>query len=103
MFDFLFKMLGSPNQPVVVKAGAVIIDVREPAEYASGHVAGAINIPLSVLPEHVADLKRLSKPLVVYCRSGARSGMARKMLVDAGVEDVINGKNASTVSRILGA
>lgn len=102
MFDFLFKMLGSPNQPVVVKAGAVIIDVREPAEYASGHVAGAINIPLSVLPEHVADLKSLSKPLVVYCRSGARSGMARKMLVDAGVEDVINGKNASTVSRILG-
>ena len=61
----------------LVERGALLVDVRTPEEFAAGHVAGAINIPhLEVearLVEFGADHER---EIVVYCRSGNRSGLA---------------------------
>lgn len=52
----------------LLKSGdAVIIDVRPPEEYAAGHIPGAVNIPLKLLPQHLAELPR-RKEVVAYCR-----------------------------------
>ncbi|MFM2122977.1 MAG: hypothetical protein RLZZ589_1414, partial [Cyanobacteriota bacterium] len=57
-----------------------VIDVREPMEYASGHIAGSINVPLRRL--HQADLPQ--GPLVLVCQSGNRSSQGLNRLLDRG-------------------
>jgi phage shock protein E len=67
--------------------GARIIDVREPAEYAGGHLPGAVNIPLAdltLIPEWNAS------PVVVVCASGGRSARAAALLEEAGHPEVAN-------------
>ena len=71
-----------------IKAGARIVDVRTPAEFADGAYPGAANIPLSVLPARMRELEPKDKPVVVYCRSGHRSAIAAKILRDAGYSQV---------------
>ena len=68
-----------------------VIDVREINEFESGHFEGAINIPLGKIPIRIAELKSMNGPIVVYCRSGNRSGMAMSLLKQAGLIDVYNG------------
>ena len=51
---------------------ALVIDVREAREYRTGHVPGARNLPLSVLPLHLKNLPK-DQPVYVICRSGDRS------------------------------
>ena len=70
---------------------ATIIDVRTPEEFASGHVAGSINIPLDQVPNRVNEFNEMSKPLVLCCLSGGRSGQATAFLQQNGVSDVHNG------------
>lgn len=70
---------------------ATIIDVRSPQEFASGHIDNALNIPLDRLQHSIEDLKEMPKPIVAYCRSGNRSGMAVAILKQYGVTDAING------------
>ena len=65
----------------------VFLDVRSTAEYASesGHLRGAILIPVDSLQTRITELDPLkSKTLVVYCRSGVRSARAQKLLVENG-------------------
>jgi len=68
-----------------------VVDVREPAEFNGplGHVPGARLIPLGTLNEKVSLLKK-SEPLVVVCRSGARSAQATVLLGKAGFDKVAN-------------
>lgn len=62
-----------------------VIDVRTPEEFASGHVPGAINIPLDDLDAHLPKLASLKdQPVVVYCRSGRRAGVALERLSQEG-------------------
>lgn len=62
-----------------------VIDVRTPAEFAAGHVPGAINIPHDQLGQRLQDLPAArDQPLLVYCRSGRRAGLAETELSDAG-------------------
>ena len=68
-----------------------VIDVREINEFESGHFEGAINIPLGNIPMRIAELKAMNGPIVVYCRSGNRSGMAMSLLKQAGLIEVYNG------------
>ena len=68
-----------------------VIDVREINEFESCHFEGAINIPLGNIPMRIAELKAMNGPIVVYCRSGNRSGMAMSLLKQAGLIDVYNG------------
>ncbi len=68
----------------------VLLDVREPFERAIAHIGGVF-IPLRELPEKLSELEAYrSQPLVVYCRSGARSARAVVLLQEAGFERVFN-------------
>jgi len=67
----------------------VVLDVREPSETVGGKIAKAIQIPASGLSKRVGELeKHKNKTLLVYCKSGARSGIACKELGKQGFEKV---------------
>lgn len=70
---------------------ATIVDVREISECEMGMVEGSINIPLGGVPNKIEEFKAMKKPLVLCCRSGARSGQAVEFLAANGVEDIYNG------------
>lgn len=78
-------------QEILTTPGTSIVDVRQPFEFAEDHIPGALNIPLDQVPFQMDTFKSLPKPMVVYCRSGGRSGMALMMLKRAGIEEVYNG------------
>ncbi|AUH40864.1 rhodanese-like domain-containing protein [Streptomyces sp. CMB-StM0423] len=65
----------------------VVVDVRTPAEYASGHLPGAVNIPLDHLRAALDDIRHAAerRDLLVVCASGARSESACKLLAEEGV------------------
>jgi rhodanese-related sulfurtransferase len=67
----------------------LLVDVRTPEEFASGHIAGAINIPVEELGSRLAEIGS-DKPVVLYCRSGNRSTTAASILESAGYEGVYN-------------
>jgi len=67
--------------------GARLVDVREPDEYAAGHVPGAVLVPLGTVPDHV-DAFTGDGPTYVICRSGARSMRAAEYVAEHGVEAV---------------
>ena len=70
--------------------GAIVVDVRTPAEYKDGHVKGSINLPLQTLNANLNKLKK-DQVIITCCRSGSRSGMAQRMLKANGFEQVHNG------------
>ncbi len=67
------------------RRGAQLIDVREPAEHAEGHLPGAVNIPLAELK---GNQELSGSPVVLVCASGSRSAQAAARLVEAGHSDV---------------
>lgn len=79
-------------QEFMAKKGAdayQLLDVRQPAEYGNGHLAGAILIPLKELPDRLSELEK-EKPLIVYCAIGGRSKMAAQLLSGYGFDNVYN-------------
>lgn len=70
--------------------GAMLLDVRGIDEYAEGHIPGAVNIPLQVLPTKQGLPEDLDTPIFVYCRSGGRSRRAAAFLEKLGYENVKN-------------
>ncbi len=90
-FDFVKKEHKTMNINAALKnlpESAVIIDVREPQEYAQGHVPGSINVPVMAIRRIGERVPDKSTPLFVYCRSGARSNRAVMYLLDTGYSDV---------------
>jgi len=69
-----------------MKNKKTVIDVRTPAEFRGGHVAGSINIPLQDIPMRLEEIKTLSQPILLCCASGNRSGHAAAYLKKNGVE-----------------
>jgi phage shock protein E len=70
---------------LVKERDAVLLDVRTDEEFAGGHAEGAINIPLHELGARVGELPE-GRPIVLYCRSGARSASAGGFLAKRGAE-----------------
>jgi len=68
----------------LVAGGAKLVDVRTRAEFESKHLPNAINVPLQELADRVSLLEPKDQPLVIYCRSGHRSGLAVTQLKQAG-------------------
>lgn len=88
MFDFIKGLFGGEQVDLkeVKKNGAVIIDVRTPGEFKSGHVKGAINIPVTSIGSNIEKIKKYDKPVITYCKSGMRSGNATSILKSNGIE-----------------
>ena len=87
MLDWLKTLLGiGPNHKDILAKGALIIDVRTPAEFKQGHVKGSTNIPLNSLSGQLKKLQKQNKPILVCCRSGSRSGYAARYLRAEGLE-----------------
>ncbi|MEW5847531.1 MAG: rhodanese-like domain-containing protein [Myxococcota bacterium] len=75
----------------LVSQGAVLLDVRTREEFTAGHLPGAINIPVQDLTQRMAEVgPDKKKPVVVYCRSGNRSARAKRMLTEAGYQQVFD-------------
>ncbi len=72
------KYLNSP------KANTLVLDVREPEEFAEGHVPGAKNIPLGEVSQHLTEIKSYQR-ILLYCRSGKRAQIATMELEGQGV------------------
>lgn len=73
-----------------IARGGQMVDVRTPEEYASGHIDGAINLPLQDIQAGTSPSAGKDKPVYVYCRSGNRSGQATIILKDAGYKNIID-------------
>ena len=70
---------------------APLLDVREPAEFAAGHILGARNLPLAQIAARAAELdKWKAKPVIVYCDSGSRATSAMPLIKQRGVAEVYN-------------
>jgi phage shock protein E len=72
-----------------IEAGAKVVDVRSPGEFAGGAYPGAVNIPLQTLRSRMSEIPR-NRPVVLYCASGMRSASAARILRHAGYTEVVN-------------
>ena len=75
--------------PELLAAGRTVIDLREPNEWAAGHIAGAVHHPLGTLRDGVADLDR-GTPVALHCEAGGRSAIGASLLESMGFTDVID-------------
>jgi len=96
----LFPQPGDMQLTEAIKEGAFLVDVRNPNEFASGSVQGAVNIPLDKVQGQLDQFKG-RKTIVTFCLSGNRSRQAKSILEKHGIQNVINGGNWQDVNRIL--
>ena len=83
-------------------AGSILIDVRTSVEWQSEHLEGALNIPYDKIAEKIGQAVPDKKTKVIlYCRTGRRSGIALETLKKIGYEDVTNLINAKEASEKL--
>lgn len=75
------------------------IDVRTPEEFATGHHPDAVNLPVEQVLAGTMPQLPLNAQICVYCRSGARAGVARDALLHAGFTDVTNGGGVADVCK----
>lgn len=80
---------------IINTGNATIIDVRTSSEFGVSHYPDAINIPLDEIPKHLLQLKADNKPIILYCRSGNRSGIGMNFLHQQGLKEVYNGGGLS--------
>ena len=75
----------------MIEQGALLIDVRTAEEFAQGHVDGALNIPYQETDKLMSAIGTdKTRPVVVYCRSGNRSGKAKVVLETKGYTNIFN-------------
>ena len=84
----------------LIESGAYLVDVRTPEEFAEGHVNASVNIPLDQIPHHLEELKTKSH-VIVFCKSGGRSAMAKSFLHQAGIEQVTTGGTWGELKAII--
>ncbi len=82
-------------QEIINNGNVTIIDVRTSSEFGVSHYPDAINIPLDELSRHLSLLKEDNKPVILYCRSGNRSGIGMNFLHQQGLKEVYNGGGLS--------
>ncbi len=94
---------GPTVESLAAAPNVLLLDVRRPDEFASGHVEGAVNIPLGETARMVEAIGAKDRPVVLHCRSGNRSGQAMKDLRAAGFTQLVNGgsyqQTATALSR----
>lgn len=93
MINQLKKLLGiapKADYKSLMAQGAMIVDVRTPAEFSSGHIKGSVNIPLQELSKRAQKLKK-DRVIITCCASGMRSASAKGVLKSMGFTEVYNG------------
>lgn len=104
MFGFFRNLLGGSSSQEqlkeVINSKAFLVDVRTPSEFAAGSVKGAVNIPLDKLSSQLDKFKK-KEQIVVFCRSGSRSGQAKRVLEQNGFKNVTNGGTWQSVQAAL--
>jgi rhodanese-related sulfurtransferase len=102
--SFLSKLFGSnenQNLKSIINEGAFLVDVRTPSEFSEGHVNGSVNIPLDTVPQNLKKFEN-KKNIIVFCRSGNRSGQAKAFLDANGFKNVVNGGTWQDVKGLVG-
>lgn len=101
MFGLIKNMFSENNNEELkgIVNNAFLVDVRTPAEFAEGNVPGSINIPLDQVQMQMAQFKN-HENIVVFCRSGNRSGQAKAILEKNGFTNVVNGGTWQRVNAV---
>lgn len=95
----LFSSAPSVDLSELISQGALLVDVRTPAEFAEGNVKGSVNIPLDQVERRISEFKK--KPnVIVFCRSGNRSGQAMNILRQHGI-NAVNGGTWTAVRQLI--
>lgn len=81
------RVSGSDARALVAD-GAVLVDVRSAGEFSGGHIEGALNIPIQELSGRMDELGDKNGQVVIYCQSGGRSAMAKRLLERSGFASV---------------
>lgn len=81
-------VVDGPTAQKLVASGVKVIDVRTPAEFASGHVPGAINIPYDEIARRHGEIGSPSTAVLLYCRTGRRSEIAARTLREKGFSTI---------------
>lgn len=103
MFGNIKSIFSQPDNSRLqqsINEGAFLVDVRTPMEFAEGNVKGSVNIPLDQLAAQLSRFKDKNS-IVVFCRSGSRSAMAKSILEQNGLKNVINGGSWEEVNSLV--
>ena len=87
-------------QSIKEKKGT-LLDVRSEMEFEIEHIPGAINIPLETIEANLSKIAEMPNPIVVYCLSGGRSGIATSLIKQTGLQEVYNGGGIHNLLNIL--
>jgi len=85
----------------MISDGGIIIDVRSPAEFYSGHIEGSLNIPLGELSSKIDQFTNKEQPIITCCASGMRSAGAARIFSAKGYTNVVNGGGWSSLESKL--
>jgi phage shock protein E len=86
---------------IIKNENVVLVDVRNTWEYDEEHIGNAVNIPLHEIPARIGEFKQVDGPVVIYCRSGNRSGAAVNLLKQAGLKNVYNGGGVFDMKKLI--
>jgi phage shock protein E len=84
----------------IIEQGAFLVDVRTPGEFETGHVKDSVNIPVDTIVSQLSAFKNKNN-IVVFCRSGSRSAMAKSILELHGFTNVVNGGTWDYVNQFV--
>ncbi len=101
IFDFLFKRNNRSQQiNEYLEQGAVVVDVRTPAEFSQGSAPNAINIPLHEFKSRLNEVTKIKSPVILCCKSGVRSAQATSVLRQQRT-DCVNGGSWQNVKSLM--
>jgi phage shock protein E len=98
----VFGQVSAARARAMLKQDAKLLDVRSPEEFRSGHLNGAVNVPYQEVGQRIGKIvPDKSTPILVYCLSGGRSGVAKSVLRGQGYKEAHNLGSLARAKRIV--